>query len=139
MKTTIKILISIILVTSTSLASIAQTVVEAENATLNGVTISTNAEGYSGTGFVYMAGSGSIIVNITVPEAAFYKLVMRVSTTMGNKDQDLYLNGTQISTLKFPANAAFFDFNAGNLPLLSGANTIEIKKSWGYMYFEKFT
>lgn len=139
MKTSIKLLISIILVISTALASIAQTVIEAENATLNGVTISTNAAGYSGTGFVYMAGSGSIIVNISVPEAAFYNLMMRVSTTMGNKDQDLYLNGTLISTLKFPANAAFFDFNAGNLPLISGNNIIEIKKNWGYMYFDKFT
>ena len=139
MKTTIKLLLSLILNISAGFASIAQTVIEAENATLNGVTIATNAAGYSGTGFVVMAASGSITVNINVPEAMFYNLVMRVSTTNGKKDQDLYLNGTQISTLKFPANASFFDFNAGNLPLVSGTNTIEIKKNWGYMYFDKFT
>ncbi len=139
MKITNKFLLSLILLISAGFTSNAQTIIEAENATLNGVTINTNAAGYSGTGFVYMAGSGSITVNITVPDAAFYKLVMRVSTTMGNKDQDLYLNGTQISTLKFPANSTFFDFNAGNLPLVSGTNTIEIKKNWGYMYFDKFT
>ena len=139
MKTTIKLLLSLIMLISAGFTSNAQTVIEAEDATLNGVTINTNAAGYSGTGFVYMAGSGSITVIITVPDAAFYKLVMRVSTTMGNKDQDLYLNGTQISTLKFPANTAFFDFNAGNLPLVSGTNTIEIRKNWGYMYFDKFT
>jgi len=117
----------------------AQTIIEAEDAILSGVTVSTNAPGYSGTGFVYMAGSGSITINITVSENTFYKLVMRVSTPMGNKDQDLYVNGAKISTLKFPGNSSFFDYNAGNLALIAGTNTIQVKPSWGYMYFDKFT
>lgn len=117
----------------------AQTIIEAEDAILSGVTVSTNAPGYSGTGFVYMAGSGSITINITVSENTFYKLVMRVSTPMGNKDQDLYVNGAKISTLKFPGNSSFFNYNAGNLALIAGTNTIQVKPSWGYMYFDKFT
>lgn len=113
-----------------------QTTYQAENGTLtNGVSKAT----YLNTSVAHMQASGSVKIIANVTQKGFYKLVMTVSTPSGSKDQDLYLNGTKISTLKFPANTAFFDFNAGNLLLNSGNNTIEVAASWGWMYFDKFT
>lgn len=123
----------------TSFSQIVLTTEEAENTVLNGVTVATNATGYSGTGFVYMAATGDLSFTVNAPQSGFYQLTMRVQTSMGAKSQDLYLNNVMLSTLSFPANAAFFDFNAGNLKLNAGNNTIKVLANWGYMYFDKFT
>lgn len=113
---------------------------EAEDATLVGVSIQNNVGGYSGTGFVNMQSTGSISFTVNITTTGFYKLTMRVSTPYGHKSQDLYLDESKLSTLNFPgANASFFDYNAGNLYLTAGNHSIEIKPSWGYMNFDKFT
>ena len=113
--------------------------VEAENATLNGVTTTTATPGYSGSAYVYMAGSGDLTFTVNASKSGFYQLTIRALTSMGAKSQDLYLNTVLLSTLAFPGNNSFFDFNAGNLRLNAGVNTIKIAASWGYMYFDKFT
>jgi mannan endo-1,4-beta-mannosidase len=110
-------------------------VLEAENAVLNTVTATTR----NSVACVEMKGSGSLTFSTTVTRAGFYKLIIRVSTPNGNKDQDLYLNGNYYSPLKFPGNSAFFDFNAGNIGLKAGANNLEIRASWGWMFFDKIT
>lgn len=117
----------------------AQTSYEAEKATLVGATTATTQSGYSGTGYVYLAQTGSITFPVDVAAKGFYKLVLRVSTPMGNKNQKLYVNGAFSSTLQFPANAAWFDFQAGNVPLNAGRNTIQIQPDWGYMHFDRIT
>jgi len=53
----------------------AQVSLEAEDATLNGTTVGTDISGYSGTGFVYLAGSGSITFNVNVAQNVVYKRV----------------------------------------------------------------
>lgn len=117
----------------------AQTSYEAEKATLVGVTTEASHSGYSGTGYVYLGQTGSISFPVDIDAKAFYKLVMRVSTPMGNKSQKLYVNGKFSSGLQFPANTDWFDFDAGNLPLIAGRNTIEIRPDWGYMQIDKIT
>ena len=113
--------------------------VEAENAALTGLTLTSATAGYSGTGYVYMAGSGELSFTVNAAQSGFYQFTIRALTSLGAKSQDLYLNGNLVSVLAFPANASFFDFNAGNLKLNAGTNTIKILKNWGYMYFDKFT
>ena len=118
----------------------AQTITqEAENATLVSVTKATSHTGYSGTGYVDMAATGSITFTVNVAAKGFYSLVIRASTPMGNKNQKLYFNGAFVSSLAFGSNSAWFDFNAGNLAMLAGNNTIQIQPDWGYMSFDKIT
>lgn len=119
---------------------VAQTITkEAETATLSGTTVVTTPAGYSGTGAVNMAATGSLTFTVNATTAGIYDLTIRVATPSGNKDQDMYVNGTYASALKFPANATYFDYSAGSVMLNSGNNTIEIRASWGWMVFDKIT
>lgn len=113
--------------------------VQAENATLNGVTVQNSLNGYTGTGYAYMVQTGSISFTVTAPAKGTYNLTVRANTSLGAKTQTLSLNGTKVTDIAFPANNAFFDFDAGNLSLKAGQNTITIDASWGWMYFDKFT
>ena len=123
-------------------SSVAQTVlttVEAENSTLTGVTVQKSLSGYSGTGYVSMPQTGSISFTVNASSKGTYNFTIRVNTSSGAKTQTLSLNGSKVTDLTFPANNAFFDFDAGNLSLKAGQNTITIDANWGWMNFDKFT
>jgi mannan endo-1,4-beta-mannosidase len=106
---------------------------QAESAALTGgVTVAT----YGGQQCANMGGSGSITFTINVAQKAPYKIIIRAATPNGTKTQDFYLNTVFNAALAFPANANFFDYNAGTLMLNAGTNTIEIRASWGWMYFD---
>ena len=118
------------------------TSVEAEIGTLaGGLTIGTSKPGYSGTGYVTsMINSGdNLSFPVTVSSAGIYKLVIRYNGPYGDKFQDVYVNGTFVSNLSFPATTGYTDLTAGSLLLKAGANTISIYKSWGYTDFDKIT
>jgi mannan endo-1,4-beta-mannosidase len=127
------------LICATTVLQAQSIVVEAENALLNQVTVTTTPIGYSGTGSVLMQGSGSITFTATGPQQKLYALTLRVCTSMGAKSQDLYVNGQFLSAINFPAHDTFFDFPAGTILMQQGSNQLEIRKSWGYMYFDKIT
>jgi mannan endo-1,4-beta-mannosidase len=127
------------LIWCTSVLQAQSIAVEAENATLDQVTVVTTPAGYSGTGAVLMQGAGSITFTVTAPQQKLYALTLRVCTSMGAKAQDLFINNTFVSAINFPARDTFFDFPAGKILMQQGSNSIEIRKSWGYMYFDKIT
>jgi len=109
---------------------------EAKNAILTGeVSIST----YNGANCVYMASSGSIKFNVNMAIAGTYKLSIRAATPMGVKTQDIYVNNAYNGQVIFSANNNWFYQNAGAINFKVGFNTIEIRKSWGWMYFENIT
>jgi mannan endo-1,4-beta-mannosidase len=109
---------------------------EAENAILSGeVTKST----YNSVNCAYMAGSGSIKFSVNIVSAGTYKLTLRAATPMGSKTQDLYVNNVHNGQVIFNANNNWFDQNAGAVSLKVGDNAIEIRKNWGWMYFDKIT
>src|SRR5690606_25415835 len=109
---------------------------EAEDAVLSGgVTVDT----YNSVSCAYMAGSGSIKFTVNITSAGTYKLTIRAATPLGEKTQDLYVNDAHVGQVKFNSNNSWFDQNAGALYLSAGDKTIEIRKSWGYMYFDKIT
>jgi len=117
----------------------AQIIREAEDATLVSVTTATNIADYSGSGYVYMAGDGSLTFNVTAPSAGLYHVTLRVNTSQGAKAQKLFVNDVFFSTVLFPANNTWFDHAAGAATLNAGTNTIQIKKDWGYMYVDRIT
>ena len=134
------VLLSLVLLCHTMLSAQTPITLEAESAALaGGPAVATNLAGYSGSGFVYLGAAGTITFTTTVAQRGTYHLVIRAATTMGGKTQKLFLNGAFSSSLAFPASDVWFDFDAGNLTLIAGANTIQIQPDWGYMYFDKLT
>jgi mannan endo-1,4-beta-mannosidase len=96
-----------------------------------------NVVQYAGQQAVKMDNEGSIRFTVNTTQKAFYKITMRVATPSGNKTQDLYVNNGFVSQIAFPGpESAFFTQNLGTIMLPQGANEIEIRKNWGYMYFE---
>ena len=82
----------------------AGTRLEAETATLNGVTTNTNHTGYTGTGFVdgFTAVGSYVQFSITAPEAGNYALVFRYANATGaTATRDVVVDGTTLSTLQF--------------------------------------
>ncbi len=134
--------ICIFLLTINAFAQTLVTTVEAETGTrAGGLTIGTANTGYSGSGYVTnMTATGdNLTISVTVPSAGNYKLVIRYNGPYGTKDQDIYVNGTFVSSLNFPATTGYSDLTAGSLTLKAGVNTIGIYKNWGYTDFDKIT
>jgi len=67
--------------------------VEAEDCTLgNGAVVTTNVygtqyPGYSGDGFVWVANSGTITLEVTIPENGMYELSTRCWMYLGKEDE----------------------------------------------------
>jgi len=127
---------------SSTFAQTLVTSVEAESGTRGGgLKIATANAGYSGSGYVTnMINAVDILtIPVTVSSAGNYKLVIRYNGPYGNKDQNVYVNGSFLSTLHFPATTGYTDLTAGSLTLKAGANTIAIYSSWGYTDFDKIS
>lgn len=106
---------------------------EAESATLAGVTVVTNRTGFSGTGFVE-GFDNSIDKNVTFTfpaTAGIYDLTIRFITPSGEKGYVLMVNGIRSEGM-FPASAAFASAKAGKFLLTQGQNTIRIGGGWGW-------
>ena len=126
--------LALVLLIGTSGFSQAATIkLEAESATLNGVTVVTNRTGFSGTGFVE-GFDNSIDKNVTFTfpaTAGIYDLTIRFITPSGEKGYVLLVNG-QRSEGMFPATTSFASANAGKFLLTEGQNAIRIGGGWGW-------
>ncbi len=112
---------------------------EAEDGILTGTIKSSSGSGYSGTGFVtgFDADGDKVSVSVTVPVKEMYKIVIRYRCS-GAKYQDFAVNAGYSSSVYFPATSSFVYAEAGNYLLDQGANTLIIKKSWGWIDIDKF-
>jgi len=89
--------------------------VEAEDCTLgNGAVVTTNVygtqyPGYSGDGFVWVANSGTITLEVTIPENGMYELSTRCWMYLGKEDetrmQVISINGKSQATILFQTKA----------------------------------
>lgn len=125
----------------------AQTLIkyEAESAQLNGVTVASSANGYSGTGYIdaasFDATNDNVTFTVSAPSAGTYPLVIRYGGFNGDKTQTIVVNGTTISNCatNFLASSVFTDFNFGVITLNAGNNTIQIVKCFGWMAIDYIT
>ena len=97
--------------------------------------------GYTGEGFVWMQGGGTISLDVTVPEDGMYSVTTRYMQELSEdgRIQYLYVNGKSTGSYMLPYTTEWKDFNFGLQRLHAGTNTIEIKSGWGYAYFDSIT
>lgn len=112
---------------------------EAEDGTITDATISSEGTGYAGTGYVVFEDSGTVAISVEVGAAGSYPLTLGYRSRFGEKIQDLYVNDSLIQNITFPESAVFTSIDIGSIPLNAGINTIEIRKSFGYMDLDYFS
>jgi len=106
---------------------------EAEDGQLHGTSVAADRPGFSGTGYVTgFVQEGASVVLTFKAESGIYDAKIRYSTPNGEKGYVLKINGSEISgMLPFTGNA-FGTTSAGKIELVSGQNTVEIERGWGY-------
>lgn len=120
----------------------AQTVrVEAEDGALQGVTVESSAEGYSGTGYVAGFDAAEDRVTVTVPDSpgGLYDLTVHYRAPYGQKVASLRLNGEGAGTVTLPAVDTFSSVPAGRVLLEEGDNTLSVVNNWGWYEIDAFT
>ena len=107
--------------------------IEAEDATLSGGAVVENSlSGFSGTGYVNQK-DGDITFKVIMPETGMYKVDFRYSNGNSRKENDLVVNGTQLSTISFDATDEWKTLGINKINLKSGENIITVKKNWGWI------
>lgn len=107
---------------------------EAEYALLTGVTISTETNGYSGSGYVteFDEASDNVLFNISVSEEGNYNLFLGYASPYDDKYLDLYANDEYIGEKKLTKTAKFTETKLEELWLEEGYNNIIIENDWGW-------
>ncbi|KAK2773947.1 hypothetical protein FQN53_003916, partial [Emmonsiellopsis sp. PD_33] len=113
---------------------------EAEDMTLNGVTVGTEVAGYSGTGYVegFDNETDSIGLSLTSAAVQLYDLSIIYAGIYGDKAATLVVNGAG-SQVSLPATEEFTTLSAGKVLLEKGENTIEIQSNWGWYLLDAIT
>ena len=115
------------------------TIYEAENAALlDGIQV---IEGTSASGgkFLRMEETGAVRFGVNVEQAGRYTLTIGYRVSGGDTAQRILINGTEYAPeIGFPLQAGWsqIQYSAG---LKAGANTIELRKSWGRMDIDSLT
>ncbi|MFJ6214722.1 glycosyl hydrolase [Streptomyces sp. NPDC092296] len=112
----------------------ARQVYEAEDGVLQGVTVASDAPGYTGTGYVDGFDESGDQVTITVPDSpgGLYDLSLRYRAPYGDKKTTLLLNGAGAGEVSLSGTEQFADAPAGKVLLKAGRNTITVQNDWGW-------
>jgi len=112
---------------------------EAELGNLTGVTVSSSAAGYSGTGYATgFDAAGDKVAWTFNASGGPHRLAIRYRAPFGNKGFNGLLNGVGLSGI-FPGSAAFAPFDAGLVDLAVGTNTLELGGGWNYYEIDAVT
>ena len=107
---------------------------EAEDGTLTGNTILTTRPGFSGKGYAgdFVPDGAKVAWTIPNARAGIYDVKIRYSAPNGPKGYDLAVNGKTASGTLAGTGDAFADESGGKVELTAGANTVEMRRGWGY-------
>ena len=116
----------------------APVIYQAEDGTMSGTYKSATLAGYQGTGYVdgWDTAGDYCAVTVNVPSAGMYTITIGYAATMGQKINDLYVNGVFQANVTFPSSAGFTSLSAGMVPLNAGNNEIRIVQNWGWFYLD---
>ncbi|MEK0315796.1 glycosyl hydrolase [Cohnella sp. 56] len=117
-----------------SRAAAAPVTYEAEDAALNGVSVSSAGSGFSGSGYVtgFDDPSDSVAFTVSVPSRQLYTLTVRYRSPFSNKNTALSVNGQSAGELVLAQSADFVDMAGGKILLNAGTNQITLSNDWGY-------
>ncbi|RCW76883.1 glycosyl hydrolase [Saliterribacillus persicus] len=104
---------------------------EAEDASLNELSVKKDEEGYSGSGYVgdFENSSQKVTFHVEVNETALYNLNIGYGAIYGSgKVANVTVNEQPLSS--FTMGSGFGEASAGNILLKSGENTITISPNW---------
>lgn len=110
-----------------------ETVFEAEEAILNGVTVENSEPGYSGTGYVVDFGESdqSVTFTVDIPADSLYDLTVGYGAIYGDgKVANVLVNGEPLGTITM--ESGFGEANGGKVLLNEGSNTLTITPNWTY-------
>lgn len=118
----------------------APVIYQAETGTMSGTVVSTALAGYQGTGYVdsFDQAGDYCQVTVNVASAGMYTITLGYAATMGEKTNDLYVNGIFQASVNFPSSMGFSSVTAGIVPLNAGNNTLRIQRNWGWFYLDWF-
>lgn len=99
-----------------------------------------SVKGFSGDGYVETNG-GNVSVKVTVPSTGMYELKVAycLPEDRGPKNQSLVINGTSQGEIGFANTDEFKEISIGSFKLQEGENTIEFKRSWGWIMLDYLT
>jgi mannan endo-1,4-beta-mannosidase len=117
-----------------STESAAAVIYEAENSYLKGTVVSSELDGYSGTGYVTSFTEPNDFVEFTVNAEieGYYPLEIRYAAPFGDKTNIVEVNGLTAGEQFFPQAKQFSDIYFGQVLLDEGENKIKITTYWGY-------
>lgn len=106
---------------------------EAEDGARTGVEIGRDRKGFTGNGYVTGFDSdGDQLAFTFTAQAGLYDVRVRYCGANGEKGYELVFNGKSYTGMFPKTGQGFFDHRAGKVELASGANTLVVKKGWGY-------
>ncbi|KAJ4362219.1 hypothetical protein N0V95_001463 [Ascochyta clinopodiicola] len=110
------------------------TTLQAETATLSGVTVATAIGGYTGSGYVEGFDQNSDKITFTVPATTseLYDLKLVYNSPNGDKLTNVVLSGASGFQVSLPTTKTWTTVSAGQVLLNAGSNTIEIQNGWGW-------
>jgi mannan endo-1,4-beta-mannosidase len=129
------LLLGLTVLTLTTAARAAE-IYEAEDARLTGnLRVSTEAAGFSGTGYVagFQGGSDNLWFDAVVAETmGLYDLTIGYRAPFGEKYTRLYVNGQNIGQPYLAATTSFQEASGGKILLNAGNNVIRLENNWGW-------
>jgi len=111
----------------------ADILLEAEKATLNGVTIASSPSGFSGTGYAWEfdQDTDNILFSFDAP-AGEYELTIGYYSPYGEKGYGLQVNDNFSDRMFTGTGSSFSSVVVDKYQLKEGQNTVKITKGWGY-------
>ena len=105
---------------------------EAENGTLTGVSVASDIEGFSGTGYItgFDNGGDKVTLNLNLPANGLYKIVVYYAGNQAGS-HNLTVNNSFTAAVDFPASSVFKPVDAGGFVLQTGSNTIVLSRNNG--------
>lgn len=103
--------------------------------------------GFTGDGFVWVAGSGTMSFTVDAPETGMYRLVTKSIMYLGNdgeiregKVSVERADGTKWEKIvKIPHTDDWSEFSFGDVKLTKGENKITFGGGWGYCLYDSVT
>lgn len=102
--------------------------------------------GFSGDGFVWVKGSGTMEITIDAPETGMYRLETVCLMYLGNEGESRQAEAvvecgsyTKKYTVNVPHTDTWSQFSFGDIKLFEGENKITFGGGWGYCLYDTVT